>query len=142
MELTENRFYCPEGGFYIDPWCPVERAVITHAHSDHAIAGHGAVLATRETLDIVAIRLGDGFAGATQAAAFGERVVFDGATVSFHPAQRRPDQCSILRLSWRSSTRTARARMSGFASRRMATGARGVTGSRKLVKMQQRQIWS
>ena len=57
--------YCPPGDFYIDPVRPVARALITHAHSDHAIAGHGAVLATRETLDIMAIRLGDGFAGAT-----------------------------------------------------------------------------
>ena len=78
--------YCPPGGFHIDPVRPVERALITHAHSDHAIAGHGAVLATRETLDIMGIRLGDGFAGGTQAAGFGERIAFDGATVSFHPA--------------------------------------------------------
>ena len=54
--------YCPPGDFHIDPVRPVPRALVTHAHSDHALAGHGAVLATRETLDIMAIRLGDGFA--------------------------------------------------------------------------------
>ena len=42
---------CKRGGFYIDPTRPVEKALITHGHSDHARAGHGAVLATRETLD-------------------------------------------------------------------------------------------
>ena len=62
------------------------RALITHAHSDHATAGHGAVLATRETLDIMGLRLGDGFAGAIQAAAFGERIDLGGASASFHPA--------------------------------------------------------
>ena len=46
--------YCPPGGFHIDPVRPVARALVTHAHSDHATAGHGAVLATRETLDIMA----------------------------------------------------------------------------------------
>ena len=53
--------WCPAGGFHIDPTRPVPRALVTHAHSDHATGGHGAVLATRETLDIMAIRLGDRF---------------------------------------------------------------------------------
>jgi putative mRNA 3-end processing factor len=38
--------YCPAGSFYIDPWQPVERAVITHAHGDHARPGHGHYLAS------------------------------------------------------------------------------------------------
>ena len=78
--------WCPPGDFFIDPTRPVARALVTHAHSDHATAGHGAVLATRETLDIMGLRLGDGFAGATQAAAFGERIELGGASASFHPA--------------------------------------------------------
>jgi putative mRNA 3-end processing factor len=78
--------YCPPGGFFIDPVRPVSRALVTHAHSDHATAGHGAVLATRETLDIMQIRLGDAFAGATQTAAYGEPLALDGVTVTFHPA--------------------------------------------------------
>jgi putative mRNA 3-end processing factor len=48
--------YCPPGDFYIDPVRPVDRALITHGHSDHARSGHGAVLASEETLDIMAIR--------------------------------------------------------------------------------------
>jgi putative mRNA 3-end processing factor len=77
---------CPTGHFFIDPVRPVERALVTHAHSDHAVAGHGAVLATRETLDIMALRLGEGFAGATQAVAFGETLRLGAAAVTFHPA--------------------------------------------------------
>jgi putative mRNA 3-end processing factor len=78
--------YCPPGDFYIDPVRPVARALVTHAHSDHATAGPGAVLATPETLDIMAIRLGDGFAARTQATPYGERLPLGSATVSFHPA--------------------------------------------------------
>jgi putative mRNA 3-end processing factor len=54
--------YCPPIDAHIDPVRPVARALITHGHADHARAGHGAVLATRETLDIMAIRCGEGFA--------------------------------------------------------------------------------
>jgi putative mRNA 3-end processing factor len=77
---------CKRGGFHIDPTRPVERAVITHAHSDHARAGHGAVLATQETLDLMLLRYGENFARATQAVAYGETVTLDGATVTLHPA--------------------------------------------------------
>src|SRR5580692_3583042 len=77
---------CKLGAFHIDPTRPVERALITHAHSDHARAGHGAVLATQETLDLMRLRYGENFAGTTQAAAYGESVALGGAKVTFHPA--------------------------------------------------------
>ncbi len=77
---------CKRGGFQKDPTRPVERALITHAHSDHARAGHGAVLATQETLDLMRLRYGENFAGTTQAIAYGESVTLDGVTVTFHPA--------------------------------------------------------
>jgi putative mRNA 3-end processing factor len=77
---------CKRGGFHIDPTRPVERALITHAHSDHARPGHGAVLATQETLDLMRLRYGENFAGTTQAVTYGERLDLDGVTVSFHPA--------------------------------------------------------
>ncbi len=77
---------CKRGGFHIDPTRPVDKAVITHGHSDHARAGHGAVLATQETLDIMRLRYGENFAGTTQAVRYGETVTLGGATVSFHPA--------------------------------------------------------
>src|SRR6202023_1448675 len=77
---------CKPGGFDIDPVRPVERAVITHGHSDHARAGHGAGLATQETLDLMRLRYGENFAGSTQAAAYGESVALGDAKVTFHPA--------------------------------------------------------
>jgi putative mRNA 3-end processing factor len=77
---------CKVGGFHIDPTRPVERALITHAHSDHARAGHGAVLATHETLDLMRLRYGENFAGTTQPIAYGESLRLDGVTVTFHPA--------------------------------------------------------
>src|SRR4051794_27886163 len=78
--------YCPVGGFYVDPVRPVERALITHGHSDHARPGHANVLATRQTLDIMKIRYGDGFCVNEQAVAFGEELMVNGVKVSFHPA--------------------------------------------------------
>jgi putative mRNA 3-end processing factor len=78
--------YCAPGDFFIDPVRPVARAVITHGHADHARAGHGAVLATRETLDIMGERYGLEFAGAMQAAAYGEKVERDDVEVTLVPA--------------------------------------------------------
>ena len=83
---TDNGIYCPPGDFFIDPVRPVERALITHGHSDHARRGHGAVLATPETLKIMAERYFGDFAGATQAAKLGEKIAIDGVSVTFHPA--------------------------------------------------------
>ncbi len=77
---------CKPGGFHIDPVRPVERALITHAHSDHARPGHGAVLATQETLDMMRLRYGDNFAGRIQAVRYGASLQLDGVNLSFHPA--------------------------------------------------------
>jgi putative mRNA 3-end processing factor len=77
---------CPRGGFHIDPVRAVDKAVITHGHSDHARPGHGAVLATRETLDLMRLRYGDDFAGTAQAVRYGETLHLDGTTVTLHPA--------------------------------------------------------
>src|ERR1700737_1977915 len=77
---------CKPGGFHIDPVRPVERAVITHGHSDHARPGHGAVLATQETLDIMRLRYGDDFAGRTQAIAYGEELRLGEGRIKFYPA--------------------------------------------------------
>lgn len=83
---TPSGVCCRPGGFHIDPTRPVEKALITHGHSDHARAGHGAVLATQETLDVMRIRYGDNFAGSAQVIGYGETLKLDGARVSFHPA--------------------------------------------------------
>ena len=78
--------YCAPGDFFIDPTRPVDRAVITHGHADHARAGHGLVLATAPTLDIMRVRYGADFAGASQALAYGETVQRDGVNLSLAPA--------------------------------------------------------
>jgi putative mRNA 3-end processing factor len=78
--------YCPPGDFFIDPVRPVERALITHGHSDHARSGHRSVLATQQTLDIMGLRYGEDFAGTRQAAALGEAMTLNDVTVTFHPA--------------------------------------------------------
>jgi putative mRNA 3-end processing factor len=83
---TPAGLYCRRGDFYIDPVRAVDKAVITHGHSDHARPGHGAVLATRETLDLMRLRYGDDFAGAAQAVRYGETLHLDGTTVTLHPA--------------------------------------------------------
>jgi putative mRNA 3-end processing factor len=83
---TPSGVCCKRGGFYIDPTRPVEKALITHGHSDHARAGHGAVLATQETLDLMRLRYGDNFAGTTQAIGYGDPITLDGVRATFHPA--------------------------------------------------------
>jgi putative mRNA 3-end processing factor len=83
---TPEGLWCPLGGFHIDPVRPVARALVTHGHSDHARPGHGAVMATRETLRIMAERYGSGFAGSEVVAPLGEVVTVGDVTVRFHPA--------------------------------------------------------
>src|SRR6266567_2966131 len=86
LRPTSAGLCCQIGGFHIDPVRPVDKALITHGHSDHARAGHGAVLATRETLDIMRLRYGENFAGATQTARYADRIGLGGLEVEFHPA--------------------------------------------------------
>jgi len=86
MELVVRRpegLYCPPGDFFIDPWRPVERAVITHAHGDHARPGNGHYLASEASRAVLAARL-PGIRLDTLA--YGERVVHGGVGLSLHPA--------------------------------------------------------
>ncbi|WFE75092.1 ligase-associated DNA damage response exonuclease [Roseinatronobacter sp. S2] len=76
--------FCPAGGFFIDPVRPVARALVTHGHADHARAGHGAVMATAQTLDIMALRYGAEFTQSRQP--YDGPVRIGDVTVSFHPA--------------------------------------------------------
>jgi putative mRNA 3-end processing factor len=78
--------HCLPGGFHIDPSRAVERAVITHGHSDHARPGHGTVLATPETIAIMRARLGPEAAGSFQALRYGEPLDIGGVTVRLVPA--------------------------------------------------------
>ena len=81
--LRPEGLYCPAGDFHIDPWRPVARAVITHAHADHARRGHGAYLATAVSEGVLRARLGS---IALQGLAYGEAVHLNGVRVSLHPA--------------------------------------------------------
>ncbi|MCE4538088.1 ligase-associated DNA damage response exonuclease [Pelomonas sp. P7] len=76
--------YCDAGGFYIDPWLPVDRAVVTHAHADHCRPGHGAYLAQRDALGLMRSRLGDD--ATLEGLAYGEPRRIGDVTLSLHPA--------------------------------------------------------
>ncbi len=81
--VRREGLYCVPGGFYIDPWRPVDRAVITHAHGDHARYGHGHYLSAAPGVNVLKSRLGDIH---VQGLEYGETVVHNGVTISLHPA--------------------------------------------------------
>ncbi|KAB2939664.1 MAG: ligase-associated DNA damage response exonuclease [Hyphomicrobium sp.] len=83
---THRGLFCEPGGFFVDPARAVDRAVITHGHSDHARSGHGAVLATRETIEIMKTRMGSGCAGGFEPQALGEARDINGVAVRLIPA--------------------------------------------------------
>jgi putative mRNA 3-end processing factor len=84
LEVTRHGIYCAGGDFYIDPWLPVDRAVVTHAHSDHACPGSRAYLAARPCEALLGARVGDD--AVIQMLDYGEPVVLNGVRVSLHPA--------------------------------------------------------
>lgn len=86
LQVTPAGLYCPPADLYVDPTRAVDRAVITHGHSDHARTGHGAVLATQATIDIMRLRQGQKAVAGAQALALGEAVTVDGVTVRLVPA--------------------------------------------------------
>jgi putative mRNA 3-end processing factor len=98
----EGLYYAP-GDFFVDPVRPVARAVITHGHSDHARAGHGLVLATQPTLDIMGVRYGEDFAGQVQALAYGEVVNRGGVEVSLVPAGHVLGSAQVV-VRWKGMT--------------------------------------
>lgn len=83
IEFTDKGLYCRAGNFYIDPWRPVDRAVITHGHSDHARWGSKKYLCHHYTKPILQLRLGD---NEYQGVAWNEPVYFDQVRVTLHPA--------------------------------------------------------
>lgn len=83
---TPRGLWCEPGQFFIDPPGAVDRAVITHGHSDHARSGHGAVLATAETIAVMKVRMGEACAATFQKISYGSPITLGDVTVSFHPA--------------------------------------------------------
>ena len=87
MDLVIARpegLYCPPGDFYIDPWRPVDRAIITHGHGDHARTGNNHYLTAAPGAGILRSRLGQDIN--LQTLAYGERILHHGVTLSLHPA--------------------------------------------------------
>ena len=84
VRLTDRGFYCEPGDFHIDPWGPVPRAVVTHAHGDHVAWGCEAYLTSEAGVPVLQARLPEG--ARVEGATYGAALEIGGATVSFHPA--------------------------------------------------------
>ncbi len=84
VEFTQDGLYCHAAGIYIDPWHPVDKAVITHAHADHARWGHKSYLAHHDSEAILKYRLGQDIH--LQTLAYGEEICINQVKLSLHPA--------------------------------------------------------
>jgi len=107
IETTDRGLYCAAGDFYIDPWQPVDRAVITHAHSDHARIGSARYLCAAPGLPVLRVRLGG--EAPIEALAYGEPIGINGVRVSLHPAGHVLGSSALVRCassspSWCSSS--------------------------------------
>lgn len=83
IQFSDKGLYCPQGGFYIDPWKSVDKALITHAHSDHARWGSKVYMCHRYSLPILQLRLGS---NQYETVEWGQPTFINGVRVSFHPA--------------------------------------------------------
>lgn len=92
LSFADRGLYCAAGDFYIDPWKPVDRALITHGHSDHARPGHRRYLTVASGADVLRLRLGE---ISLETVAYGERRKIGDAVVSFHPAGHVPGSAQI-----------------------------------------------
>ncbi|MEM6635650.1 MAG: ligase-associated DNA damage response exonuclease [Pseudomonadota bacterium] len=92
LSFTDKGIYCQAGDFFIDPWRPVDRALITHGHADHARAGHRAYLATAAATPVMRHRLGE---ISLETIAYAESRIIGDARVSFHPAGHVPGSAQI-----------------------------------------------
>ncbi|WP_424975101.1 ligase-associated DNA damage response exonuclease [Dinoroseobacter sp. S124A] len=92
LTFTEHGIYCPVGDFHIDPWRPVDRALITHGHADHARPGHARYLATEAAAPVMRHRLGEIRLDTIR---YGETRQIGGVEVSFHPAGHVPGSAQI-----------------------------------------------
>src|SRR3954470_13159626 len=84
LALTPRGLYCEPGDFYVDPWEPVDRAVITHAHGDHATWGSRAYLTSSEGVGVLRARMDPG--ASIRGLPYREPISLNGVTVSLHPA--------------------------------------------------------
>lgn len=98
LRVTEYGLYCPAGDFYIDPWTPVTRAVVTHAHSDHLVASCKAYLVAQPGEAVFRIRLDP--QARLQPVPYGEKIKINDVTVSLHPAGHILGSAQV-RVEWR-----------------------------------------
>ncbi len=84
LEVTEYGIYCEKGDFFIDPWKPVNKALITHAHADHARWGSQKYLAHHDSLPVLRLRLGENIK--VQGIEYGKELTINGIKVTFYPA--------------------------------------------------------
>jgi len=84
LELTESGLFCPPAGIFIDPWRAVDRAVITHAHSDHSRWGMKHYLAHHHSAEVMKLRLGKEIN--LQTVDYNQPLLINGVQLSFHPA--------------------------------------------------------
>ncbi|MDC3024082.1 ligase-associated DNA damage response exonuclease [Alphaproteobacteria bacterium] len=86
MSIISHNLYIKALNAYIDPIKPADKAIITHAHADHAKPNHNSVLATEDTINIMKIRYGESCANKFQTIAYGEKININGVTITFYPA--------------------------------------------------------
>lgn len=84
LQVTDRGLFCPDGGFFVDPWRSVDRAVITHAHSDHARPGMRHYLCSDDGEGVLRLRVGQ--KAVIEGLPYGEPVIMNGVRVSLHPA--------------------------------------------------------
>ncbi|HEX3350407.1 MAG TPA: ligase-associated DNA damage response exonuclease [Acetobacteraceae bacterium] len=103
LKVLPAGLYCEPGGFYVDPVRAVARAIVTHAHSDHARPGHQAVLASADTLALMRTRMGERTAGVTQQPlGWGERLRLGETTVWLQPAGHVRGSAQVA-IEWQGS---------------------------------------
>ena len=93
LELTESGLFCPIAGIYIDPWRAVDRAVITHAHSDHARWGMKSYLAHHDSAEVMRLRLGKEIS--LQTFDYNQPLAINGVKISLHPAGHIPGSAQV-----------------------------------------------
>lgn len=93
ISFTDKGLYCRQGDFYIDPWRPVEHAVITHAHSDHARYGNKKYLAHTDNKHLLPARLGD---INLQTVAYNKPITINGVQVTLYPAGHMVGSAQVL----------------------------------------------
>lgn len=93
LELTDSGLYCPPAGIFIDPWRPVDQAVITHAHSDHSRWGMKHYLAHHDSAEVMKLRLGAEIS--LETIGYGQAVTINGVKISLHPAGHIPGSSQV-----------------------------------------------